>query len=208
MDLEFMTTKEGFLKCKTHSNFAELISQLNEIKVLPEGDLKKKKTKRVSDLYETIHRCRNCQHYIDDDCYFSKKEIKKIRTMVKLTFYHCKFCGSYVNSVYYVLYKKYSKNELNLTIPFLCCKCYKSMSSNDFSSQLKDYLIWGIGNFIGATILFIILYGITYPFQFETLLLIICLPAIFWVFSLNSFLKIIKLKISLKKSEFLKKKKG
>ena len=204
MKLEFMTTKKGFVKCKTHSNFVEFINLLKDGSALPEGDLKNDKAMKATEIYRTIHTCSTCVHYINDDCYFSKKEIKKIGRKVGLTLYRCKFCGGYIDSVYYVLYKKYSKNELDLTIPFQCCQCYKSLSNNDFSEQLKEYLIWFAGTLIFSAILITVLYFLTYPFNFVTLLLIITLPSVFLIGTAYSLFKFIKLKISLKKSEFLK----
>ena len=53
-------------------------------------------------------------------------------------------------------------------------------------------------------IFFVVLYIITYPFEFVTLLLLISVSSVYLIGTANSLFKFVKLKILLKNSELLK----
>ncbi|NVM19667.1 MAG: hypothetical protein HWN80_18340 [Candidatus Lokiarchaeota archaeon] len=112
---KFKITKTGRVFCKKHSLYNK-----NESEFFPDNDLFR--------IFrgEGPLRCENCSHYKNDDCYFTKSDIDKIRKDLGVfrRRYKCDVCKSKITFLSNVLHKLYSEQYNNYKISLICCACY------------------------------------------------------------------------------------
>ncbi|MFX0074542.1 MAG: hypothetical protein ACFE96_03815 [Candidatus Hermodarchaeota archaeon] len=79
MDLDFLLEDDGKILCKNHSQIHLLRNVAREILNLQEEELLEEKFRIYDEEYRKVKKCKTCNHYINDDCYFHKGDIDKIR---------------------------------------------------------------------------------------------------------------------------------
>lgn len=205
MEPEFIIYNHKVL-CKSHPLCSRYLDLWEELGTIEDGDpMGTSKFLEVVAVYGDLMTCKNCDHYINDECYFSKSELKKIRLKVYLRRYRCKLCGNPIHKMHNVLHKKLTERRGNVEIPLICCFCHEDMGSPDikesFSEDLKAYLVASGAFLLGAFIFLII------PFFLDFILGIYIFFIIMGLMSLYSslvfFIKYIRLKVSMKKSKIL-----
>ena len=108
-----------------------------------------------------------------------------------------------------MLYKKLTKQEHNVKIPLLCCECHANLLQEDikeaFHKTMRVFLIVSVGSlvcfFFFATFVYFFIDLEQFPFLIA---LVIPFAGIILGSGLLYLVKIIKLKISMKRSGFLK----
>jgi hypothetical protein len=192
--------------CKSHPLCSRYLDLWEEFHNIEDGDpLKWSKFLDIETVYGDLMTCKTCDHYINDDCYFSKSELKKIRFRVNLRRFRCELCGNPIHKMHNVLHKKLTESQANVEIPLICCFCHANMGSPDikesFNEDLKVYLV-ASGAWLLGTIIFLIL-----PFFLPFILGIFVFFIIMGLMSLYSslvfFIKYVRLKVSMKKSKIL-----
>lgn len=120
----FEIDEKGRVICQYHSNYSFF--------VMPS------KTMLQEKQMEILLTCKTCQHYLNNDCYFPRREIDKIEIdRTKRHMFICKFCGNYIDRMLSVIQKLYFKERFNIEIPLICCSCYESLKTHKLIKDLK-----------------------------------------------------------------------
>lgn len=194
--------------CKSHPLCSRYLDLWEELGTIEDGDpLGTSKFLEVMTVYGDLMTCKTCDHYIHDDCYFSKSELKKTRLRVRLRRFRCELCGNPIHKMHNVLYKKIKESQGNVEIPLICCSCHANMGSPDikesFNEDLKAYLV-ASGAWLLGTIIFLIL-SFVLPFILEIYIALIIFSLMCLYSSIVFFIKYVRLKVSMKKSKILSK---
>ena len=205
---EFIVNDHGVRFCKSHPKYQAFSDSVSELHNLQDQQLKATRFHETRRIWHQVESCTTCDHYIQNHCYFSPRRIKVIRVKTKLQMYRCKLCGSAIDRVYDILYKKVSKKKDNVEIPLICRLCYLSLHSDnmkkEFRTQRRSFLIWSITLLVISLIPAYVFFRISFEEYFPISILVIVAFIIFFSWSILEFIKILKLKISLKKSKFFK----
>ena len=206
MKPDFNIDDFGRIYCKSHPKYQLFNALLEELhktenwrtaKVYPE----------VRKLYPIVKSCEICDHFIQNDCYFSKRDFKKIKLKTKLKLYRCKLCGSAIEEMYNILYKKISEREHDIKMPLVCCLCYLNLRSDNvkkaFKTQIKEFILFGLGCLLLSFIPMVFVFQLPLEENFPFSIFLFTIFIIFVGSSFLFFMKILKLKFSLKKSKFL-----
>ena len=110
----FEIDEKGRVICQSHSKFPHFIQPAKTY--FEELQMEKELT------------CISCSHYINDDCYFPKSELKKIRFRVHLRRFRCELCGNPITKLHNVLHKKLTERRGNVEIALICCSCWRNSS--------------------------------------------------------------------------------
>jgi len=207
MKPEFIIGDLGRIYCKSHPKYQlynALFEEMHETEnwrtstVFPE----------VKKLYNIIKTCETCDNYIHNHCYFSKRDIKRIKLRTNLRLYRCKVCGSAIDKIFNVLFRKISEQEHNIKMPLVCCLCYLNLRSNNvregFKTQIKEFILMSLGCLILSFIPMFFVFQLPLEENFPFSIFLFTIFIIFVGSSFLFFMKILKLKFSLRKSEFLK----
>lgn len=130
---KFEIDEKGRVICQRHSNYS-FFKDPEIHKYHPQ-------------LLEKQLTCKTCDHYKNNDCYFSKLRIDQIeyKRTKKRKGYICKLCGNKIDRMLTIIHKSYHKEKYNVNIPLICCACYealrknKYMESNRFRSKIFLY---------------------------------------------------------------------
>ena len=205
---EFIINERGSVFCKFHPKYQNFSENVKDLHNIQEPQLEITKFHETRRIWHEVKTCKTCDHFIQNDCFFSRRKITLIRLRAKLQMYRCKFCGSAIDDVFYILYKKIAGQKYNVKIPLVCCLCYISLRSTnmkkEFKSQFKDYFAKSMGFLLLAFIPGITFFFPSFTDNFPMTVLVIYIFIIFFSVAFLNFIKILKLKCSLKKSEFFK----
>jgi hypothetical protein len=120
----FEIDEKGRVICQYHTNYSFFM--------MPNKTLMQEKQ------MEILLTCKTCKHYINNDCYFPRKEIDKIEVdRLKKHVFTCRFCGNLIDRMLTVIQKLYFKQRFNIEIPLICCSCYESLKSHKLIKDLK-----------------------------------------------------------------------
>ncbi|MFW9823924.1 MAG: hypothetical protein ACFFE4_13350 [Candidatus Thorarchaeota archaeon] len=203
MSPEFAFTKKGRVVCLTHSKRA-IVSNIPT-------EVKERFTDREIEHYNldvmSLQSCKACEHYKSHSCSIPKKELRKYMLKMKLGMYKCKFCGTSIRRLYNIIYSYKVKEKYNVILPLLCCSCVEMFRSGELrsleSSWLKLCLASMLLFFLTFTVipmLGIVLFDLN---AFITLSLFIPVSLMGAAFFISEIKGRLKLKKSLKNSEFL-----
>ena len=103
MKPEFKISERGTVLCKFHPKYQLYNEKLRELHNANDTDSKYKIFDEYRILWRQVKSCFNCDYFTQDECYFSNRKIKWIRSKIKLQLYRCKFCGSAIDDGFYVL---------------------------------------------------------------------------------------------------------
>jgi hypothetical protein len=83
--------------------------------------------------------CKTCEHYYNDDCYFSKAVIDEIEhnRIKKKKKFTCKLCGNKIDRMLTIIYSLYFKEKYNVEIPLICCACHAALKEDKFVENSK-----------------------------------------------------------------------
>ncbi|MHA1191305.1 MAG: hypothetical protein ACTSP9_03295 [Promethearchaeota archaeon] len=111
---EFEINQYGLVSCKNHPHHEKFM------KCKPYYDSRYFRARGLS------LSCQTCNHYVLDDCYFSREEIYEI--IKKKGFFHrkytCEACGFRRDLLFNILLKEYLFSMKKVRIPLICCGCY------------------------------------------------------------------------------------
>ena len=202
MKPEFVIDDFGRIYCKSHPKY-QLFNALLEEMHKTENWRTSKVYPEVRQLYPIIKNCQTCDHYLQNDCYFSKRDFKKIKLKTKLRLYRCKLCGSAIEEIYNVLHKKISESEKNIKIPLLCRSCDLNLRSDNvkkaFKTQIKEFILLSLGCLILSFIPMFFVFQHPFEKNFPFSIFLFTIFIIFVGSSFLFFMKILKLKFSSKK---------
>lgn len=123
-----------------------------------------------------LYTCKTCHHYENDDCQFSKRQIKKMLIAIKFHIYRCEICGGNISRMFNIIYKRKIKKQKSVKIPSLCCDCVISIAQDDplkaFKKQRKEKFYVGFSLIILSTFFSIL----NYSFFYNQFLFLIFLP--------------------------------
>lgn len=142
--------------------------------------------------------CSKCDHYRDDDCYFPKSEINKIKR--EMGYFRrgirCEICGNRIHLIFNILHKFQSKELLNVNLGMVCCECYHTMKDPNHNSVVSIFKI-GISIFFLTNLMIFMI--ATLPLMFQAPLLEILFLSIIFIMAailtctiISNFKKIIK----------------
>ena len=211
MKPEFNIDDFGRIYCKSHPKYQLFNSLIKEYHNTEDKNLKTVKFYEIIRISKQVKSCEICDHYLQNDCYFSKRDFKKIKLKTKLRLYRCKLCGSAIEEVYSILHKKISESENNIKIPLLCRYCEINLRSDNvkkaFKSHSRSFMIMGVTTLIiGLIPLYCGFYIYLHAFEefFAIFIFLIALTIVFFSWSIIFFIKILKLKFPPKKSGIIK----
>lgn len=170
---KFEIDEKGRVLCQNHSNYAFFI----------DPEIKEHQTQ----LLEKHLTCKTCDHYQNNDCYFSKLRIDQIeyKRTRRTKGYICKLCGNKIDRMLTIVHKTYYKEKFNINFPLICCACYealkkgKYMESNRFRSKIFLYnALYSLYSLI-SILFFLLIY------QIGIFYLIIFLFPVFYLLFIN-----------------------
>lgn len=128
---------------------------------------------------ERALNCSKCHHYRDDDCYFPKAEIDKIKKDMS-TFrkgIRCEICQGRINLIFNVFYKFQSKELLNMNVNLgmLCCDCYRTFKNPNYNSWVSIAKI-AISTFFLTSVLILMTEILPFIFRLTSMFGFIFLP--------------------------------
>lgn len=90
--------------------------------------------------------CQNCDHYVKNDCYFSREEIHDI--IKKKGFFHrkytCEACGCRIELLFNILQKEFIFSMKKVRIPLICCGCYWLLQNKQKMKRIISLFIYSI----------------------------------------------------------------
>jgi len=111
-----------------------------------------------------ILSCQTCNHYVKDDCYFSREEIYDIikKKGVFHRKYRCEACGCRIDLLFNILLKEYLFSMKKIRIPLICCGCYWFLQNKQRKKRIISLFIY----FVPALSITIIIAALSI-FQFQ-----------------------------------------
>lgn len=92
-------------------------------------------------VYLLYPSCKKCDHYINDECYFSQEEIKKFRrgigAYIFFNRYKCEFCATPISNIYNLMQQQFLEKNNNIKIPLLCSDCKNSIKKNTIKKKMR-----------------------------------------------------------------------
>ncbi len=170
---KFEIDEKGRVLCLNHTNY----------EFFKDPDIKRSQEQ----LLEKQLTCKTCEHYRNNNCYFSKLRIDQIeyKRVKKKKGYVCKLCGNKIDRMLTIIYKKYYKEKYNVNFPLICCACYdalrkdKYVESNKFRSNIFLYnALYAVYSLV-SILLFLLIY------QIGIFYLIIFIIPVIYLFLLN-----------------------
>lgn len=168
---EFKISSTGRVYCQKQSNYND-----DESKHFPEIDFFR--------IFrgEGKLRCESCLHYLNDNCYFSKDVIKKIRKEMTgfQKRYKCDVCKGKIEFLSNVLYKLLSEQNSSHKIGLICCACYGILKNQNSQEMINKANFVMIVPIIIGLVMFIVSALLSIEMFFRNLLpvLLFIIPAI------------------------------
>jgi hypothetical protein len=193
MQPSFEIDSTGKVICKSHTYYDVLKEVPLEHDML--GNIARERTLN----------CSKCHHYRDDDCYFPKAEIDKIKK--DMNFFRkgirCEICGGRINQIFNVLYKFQSKELLNLNVNLglLCCDCYRTYKDPSYNSLISIAKI-AISIFFLTSVLMLMVGTLPFMFQTAIMLGLTFLPIMSIMAVVLIYVIIINIRQIIKRSKF------
>ncbi|MCJ7649518.1 MAG: hypothetical protein MUP85_12950 [Candidatus Lokiarchaeota archaeon] len=93
-----------------------------------------------------ILSCQTCNHYVIDDCYFSREEIYDIikKKGIFHRKYRCEACGSRIDLLFNILLKEFIFSMKKVRIPLICCGCYWLLQNTHKKKRVISLFIYFI----------------------------------------------------------------
>ncbi|TXT66990.1 MAG: hypothetical protein BAJALOKI1v1_220023 [Promethearchaeota archaeon] len=173
VDPSFEIDSDGRVLCRAHSNydfFLELECQENSARCL-----------------DRELTCKTCEHYYNDDCYFSKEIIDQVETnrLKKKKKFICKLCGNKIDRMLTILYSLYFKDKYNVKIPLICCACHAALKEDKFEESSKYRSNIFLYNALYAVYSLISVIFFIFVYQIGFFYLLIFLVPIAYLFIIN-----------------------
>lgn len=178
----FQINAQGEVRCILHTQYNALSAKELRGKLLP-----------TNLVYEDL-TCKTCEHYKQDNCYFSSQELDDMdpRALIHYNSHVCKLCGEKIHNMHSIVYKIYYEQKYNIEIPLICCDCYNTLNSynTNISNSLLSKSVKETSNlFFLAWIVFSVLFFMAI-FSIQSILAFGGLMVLFFSFSLWSLNRI------------------
>ena len=156
---DFEINQYGLVSCKNHPHHEKFM------KCKPYYDRRYFRARGLS------LSCQTCNHYVLDDCYFSREEIYEI--IKKKGFFHrkytCEACGCRIDLLFPILLKEFIFSRKKVRIPLICCGCYWLLQNKQMKKRVISlfiYFIPAISIAIFSTVLSIFQYKVMFSEPF------------------------------------------
>jgi hypothetical protein len=136
--------------CKSHSNYSNLIANVYSNQNLVFDDSNKINpymhpfmARFLPSFYQW---CKTCEHYKNDNCYFSSPEIDKIYkdhgVMLGLFFnkYKCEICSCQIKNAFNTMRTIYLKKSTGKVLSLLCTGCIFGIENNRIGRKILTFL--------------------------------------------------------------------
>ncbi len=131
---EFEINQYGLVSCKNHPHHKKFI------KCKPYCDQRYFRARGLS------LSCQSCDHYVKDDCYFSREEINDI--IKKKGFFHrkytCEACGCRIELLFNILLKEFFFSMKKVRVPLICCGCYWLLQNKQKMKRINSLFIYSV----------------------------------------------------------------
>ncbi|TFG02076.1 MAG: hypothetical protein EU542_05740 [Promethearchaeota archaeon] len=141
---EFEIDGKNRVLCKYHSHYFEFITP-------------------TLDYFEEIYldsklTCLTCDHYQNDECYFTRSkidDIEKRRKKGKRQF-SCVLCGQKIERMFTIVHKLYNEQIDSVKIPLICCDCLEMVENHQYLNESKKLMY--LYSYVILTLTFFIFY--------------------------------------------------
>jgi len=190
--------------CKNHSKYKKILDKF-ESDPNPNFQFNPLFIKFIPGLYG---HCKTCNHYIDNDCYFSMDEIDEIyksHGYVFTLFFNkniCKLCGLKVRNVFNTMRNRYLNETNERSIPLICSNCSFDIKRGKIGKKISTVILINL-SLLAPAIIYITLLNIlafnSLDATFITLTLVFTIPfGVIIFFLLKRLIKLITYKTLLK----------
>lgn len=216
--------------CKSHSKYEKMLVNLYDRKNITFFDNPIKNPSKYDKLTSSIYKdpdsdrpfdpflakilphlygsCRTCDHYSNNECYFSKEKIDKINKShgYGFTLFFnknvCELCGLKIRNEFNTMRKRYLEEMNKISIPLICTNCNYSIKRGKMGRNIATGVIVNLTILLPAIFLisFLGIFAFTsVDTAFISVMLFFTIPVgIIIFFLLKRFVKLVTYKTRLR----------
>lgn len=216
--------------CKSHSKFDKILANLYDRKSITFYDTPLKSPSKLEKLTSSIYKdpdsdrpfgpflakalpqligsCKNCDHYYNNECYFSKEEIDDIRRSHGYAFTLffnknvCELCGLKIRNEFNTMRRRYLEEVHKKRLPLICTYCNHSIKHGKIRKKIATTALINLIILLPASayIAFLLFFALTtVDIAFMSMMLFFTVPVgIIVFFLLKRLIKLVTYKTRLK----------